>query len=403
MNGWKKRVGLMALVAVLCCGIAAGAEVTMKETVKGGKVVRREWVDDTGALAAGPEGYAYMTRSISGTTVTEKFFDAEGNPAIAPGGYYGQMLTCGNRHRLEEVVYLDEDGKKAECTEGYARLRIVYTSKGKVTAASYYDRNNDLVLVPGLGYASVRSEYRGSTVTKTTWMDADKNPVDTPQGYAALIQTVNKSHKVTSIRFEHADGSAAVCPEGWARCERELDAKGREVSAKYYDLSGQLMVLSGGYAYEERAWDGDDSCTVTRFDAGGNRIERAGGAAKVRQDFNEEGQLIRETCLDASGKVMADDEGIAVRTYLWDGEGHLVQVRFADASGRAAESRGGYAGYSETLDEDGFRSVRTYLNTEGKADNTAEGYSEIRYIYDGMRKLTAREYYDVNGTLVKTE
>ena len=94
---------------------------------------------------------------------------------------------------------------------------------------------------------------------------------------------------------------------------------------------------------------------------------------------------------------------IAIRPYLWDGAGHLVQVRFAAASGRAAESRGGYAGYSETLDEDGFRAVRTYLNTEGKATDTAEGYSEIRYVYDGMRKLSAREYYDVNGILVKTE
>ena len=403
MKVWRKRIGMIAALALLLCMFAAVAEPTMKETVKGGKVVRREWTDESGALTPGPEGYAYMTRSISGTTVTEKFYDAEGNPVMVTGGYYGQMLTYGNRHRLEEVVYLDQDGRKAECAQGYARLRIVYTSKGMVTSAGYYDRNNDLVMVPGLGYAAVRSEYRGSAATKTTYLDDQKRPVDIPQGYAVRIQTVNKSNRITSIRFEHADGSPAVCAEGWASCKRELDKKNREVSIKYYDLAGQLIIQDGGYAYEEREWDGDDSCTLSRYDASGNRITLAGGAEKIRQDYSKDGQIIRETCLNATGKANPDDEGVAVRTYLYDGEGHLVQTRFADASGRATMSRGGYAGYSETLDADGFRTVRTYVDTEGKAVNTAEGYSEIRYVYDASRQITAREYYDVNGTLIKKD
>lgn len=393
---------ILALV-LLACTAGAWAEPEMKETVKGGKVVRREWRDDSGALTTGPEGYAYMTRGISGTTVTEKFYDAEGNPVMMAGGYYGQMLTYGNRHRLEEVIYLDKSGNRAECSAGYARLKIVYTSKGLVTSASYYDRANDPVTVPSLGYASVRSEYRGSTVTKTTWMDENKHPVDTPLGYAVKIQTVNKSNRITGISFEHADGSAALCPEGWASCKRELDQKGREVSVKYFDLSGQLFSPDGEYAYEERKWDGDRNCTVSRYDAAGSAVAMPGGAAKLRQEFNKAGQVIRETCLNAQGRTMEDSEGIAVRNYTYDENGRLLKVLFADALGRAAVSRGGFAGYSETLDGEGFRNARTFLDTAGKPTDTAEGYSEIRYIYDQSRKITAREYYNTNGALVKTE
>ena len=112
------------------------------------------------------------------------------------------MLTYGNRHRLEEIVYLNENGQKANCAAGYARLKIAYNSNGGVTALGYYGENGGLVMVPSLGYAALKSEYRGKILTKTTWLDEKKNPVDTSLGYAVLIQTVNKNNKLTGIRFE---------------------------------------------------------------------------------------------------------------------------------------------------------------------------------------------------------
>ena len=126
MKTGKIRIAawLTACFLLLCC--AAGAEATLKETTRGGKVVRLEWQDENGAMTTGPEGYAYATRNYSGTTITEKYFTAAGQPAAATGGYYGRMLTYGNRHRLEEIVYLNENGQKANCAAGYARLKIAY-------------------------------------------------------------------------------------------------------------------------------------------------------------------------------------------------------------------------------------------------------------------------------------
>ena len=101
------------------------------------------------------------------------------------------MLSFGIRLRLEEIVYLYVNGQKANCAAGYARLKIAYNSNGGVTALGYYGENGGLVMVPSLGYAALKSEYRGKILTKTTWLDEKKNPVDTSLGYAVLIQTVN--------------------------------------------------------------------------------------------------------------------------------------------------------------------------------------------------------------------
>ena len=402
MKTGKIRIAawLTACFLLLCC--AAGAEATLKETTRGGKVVRLEWQDENGAMITGPEGYAYATRNYSGTTITEKYFTAAGQPAAATGGYYGRMLTYGNRHRLEEIVYLNENGQKANCAAGYARLKIAYNSNGGVTALGYYGENGGLVMVPSLGYAALKSEYRGKILTKTTWLDEKKNPVDTSLGYAVLIQTVNKNNKLTGIRFEHADGSAAVCPEGWASCKRELDKNGREFSVKYYDLSGKMIRLNSGYAYEEKTWDGDRTCTIARFDESGNPVPAGNGYTLLKQEFSK-GLLIRETCLDANGKTVEDLTGTAIRTYTWDEDGRLSQVRYADAQSVPALNSEGCAGYSEMVDGDGFRIARTYLGTDGKPVNTAGGYSEIRYLYNENGQLRGTEYYDVNGVLVKAE
>ena len=399
----KKKILAGLAAALMLAGALGGATAEWEEQVKGGKVVRRTWKDETGATALAPEGYAVVTRSISGTSVTEKFFDAEGQPVRTAGGYCARVLTYGNRHRLEEVVYLDENGDRTECTAGYARMRTVYTSVGDVKTTSYYDAGNSLVTVRSLGYAQLKNEYRGSTLTSSTYLDADKKPVDTPMGYAVMIQSVNKKNQVTGIRFEHADGSPAACAEGWAVMKRELDKKNREVSRKYYDLAGNMTDRGLGYAYEMKSWDSDRVCVISRYDLQDQRIPMGSDYTSLRQETNKAGQVIKETYLDAGGAVRENTEGVATRRYAYDDQGRLTKVTFEGSRGDATECRSGYGGYEEKLDEDGFLVSRVYLSKGGSPVNTAAGYSEIRYAYDRNHQLTATEYYDRNGNLIRQE
>ena len=172
---------------------------------------------------------------------------------------------------------------------------------------------------------------------------------------------------------------------------------------KYYDLAGNLMPVGGSYAYEVKTWSGDQAYTLDRYDATGQRVPAGDGYASLKREYNKNDQLIRETCLDASGRVCEDATGVAVRSYSYDGEGRFSEVRYEDERGNAALNRMGCAGYTEKLDGDGFRISRVFFGTDGKPVNTADGYSEIRFLYVGSRRIAKTEYYDVNGALIRAE
>ena len=331
-----RKAGAALLAAALLFGTAGVGVAEWEEETKNGKTSRRIWTDANGEIALSPEGYAIVAMSYSGTSVTEKYYDADGNPAQAVGGYYGRILTYGNKHRLEEIVYLDANWEKAACAEGYARVRISYTSAGGVTQAGYYDEANHLMIVPSLGYAQVKNDYRGTTLTKTTYLDAEKQPVDTPLGYAVMNQNVNRSNRVTGISFEHADGSPAVGPEGWAVMERELDKKNRETSRKYYDLSGAMTDRGLGYAYETKKWESDRVCVISRYSLENQQVPMGAGYVSLRRETNRDGQVIRETFLDETGAVQENTEGVASRKYTYDDGDRMVRVTFEADTAKSA-------------------------------------------------------------------
>ena len=171
---------------------------------------------------------------------------------------------------------------------------------------------------------------------------------------------------------------------------------------RYYDLAGNPVTLFDGYAYEVRSWAGDQTCTVVRYGADGNRVT-SGGYSMIKMEFDGEERLVRESCLDETSKPVEDSSGISVREYKYDEKGRLNEVRFKNADGLPSLSIAGYAGYVENLDSDGFRVSRVFLGTDGKPVNTSEGYSEIRTLYDENRQISGMEYYDINGLLIRAE
>ena len=67
--------------------------------------------DENGNPAAGPGGYAEVRYTYGSSTVTEYYYDAEGNPCEAAGGYYGRTVTKDGKGQVKSIEYLGEDGK----------------------------------------------------------------------------------------------------------------------------------------------------------------------------------------------------------------------------------------------------------------------------------------------------
>ncbi len=400
MKTGKILAALAAAICLMVFAVQVKADVQKQETEKYGKITEIRWVDETGAPAPGPDGYARVTYKYEGSEITERYYSVEGLPYRAAGGYCGKTVTRDSKRRITGIVYLDESGQKAENDLGYARVRIDYTSFSEVKYLSFYGAGKSPVLVPSLGYASVKTEFRGKTMTRRTWLDEKGNPIDTPKGYAAQVQRVNKKNQVLGVSFEHADGSPATCEDGWSSCANELDEAGRVLSVKYYTADGSLTDRGAGYAWERTEYREGNETRITRYDLNGELTEAPGGYSTLCQVWQEE-KIVRETFLNAEGQRILNRDGVGAIRYTYDHAGRVTQVSYEDLNGAPCLCQNGYCGYRDTLDDNGQITSRVFLGADGLPMDLAAGYSEIRYAFDEAGTLLNTRYFNSNGIQVE--
>ena len=401
MNMLKRLTVTVLAAAIFCTAFlipAAKAEITRVETKENGRVVRAVWQDSAGNTVTGPDGYAEIQYKYGRGIVSEQYFDENGAPAAARGGYYRKMTTRDGKNRVTEIAYQNEKGELMLNSDGYARVTMTYTSFGGMTYLRYFGTDKRKVTVPSLGYAAIETEYSGKSIVSRTWVNEDGKPVDNKQGFAVMKQKLNKSYQPIRTWFEHADGTPAMGPDGWSRCERERDKKGRETSVKYYDAAGTITDRGAGYAWEETRYDGSNR-VITRFGLDGQVIPVAGNAVAVRYRMRDD-QVTAESYLNAEGALTDGPLGVCTVAYEYDPDGRIETVRYQNASGENVLCSLGYAGYRETRDTDGTVVSRVYLGTDGRAMEIPGGYAEERYIYNSIKELTGTRKYDLSGNIV---
>ena len=208
-----KRLTVTVLAAAIFCTSflipAAGAETTRVETTENGRVVRTVWQDSAGNTVTGPDGYAEIQYKYGRGVVTEQYFDENGAPTAARGGYYRKKTTRDGKNRITEIAYQNEKGELMLNSDGYARVTMLYTSFGGMTFLRYFGTGRKKVTVPSLGYAEIATVYTGKAVTSRTWNDVNSQPVDI-RGYASMKQKLNKNYQPVRTWYEHADGRPAT-------------------------------------------------------------------------------------------------------------------------------------------------------------------------------------------------
>ncbi len=395
-----RRLTVLTAVLVLAASCCL-AETKLVDTVKSGKLSRQTWTDENGNTVNGPDGYAYTVFTYSKGQVTERYFTADDQPFRMTGGYYGRIISRGMKNRIEEIVYLDENGKQAMTDSGYARVTMAYTSKGDLTRLNYFNAANKPTVNTDLGYATLENEYRGRTLTRSAFLDENRRPVDAAAGYAEKTVSVTKKNNIRGITYKHANGKPATCEEGWSSCDITLDKKERETARKYYDENGNLIAGADGVAWEEKKYEKDNIYTVTAYDLNGAPVVRPQGCTGLRLELDKEERIVRESYLDAAGNPVRNADGAGATRFGYDSDGRLTQVIYEDLDGNVALNGQGIAGYTDTLDANGFLVSRVYLGENGAAKECLEGWSEIRYTRAADGTLTQTAYYRVDGTQVK--
>lgn len=405
LNRIRRWTALAAAALMLAAPTALSrAEVMAEKTEMRGKVTQITWKDENGSVTAGPEGYAEIRYAYDKSDTTEKYYDAEGAPYQTAGGYYGRIMTRDGRGNISSVTYLDENGKMAVNSLGYARVMYKYFSSREEREVIYCGADGKTpVIVPSLGYAQMETKHSGNTLIGRVYKDPKGNPIDTPAGYATLkIQLSKKNAAPIKIEYLHADDSRATGPDGWSYCMMERDARGKLMKTEYFDVQGYL-TRAGGCAREEYTYGKDNLVTVSRFDAEGNRIPYDGAAVSVCRRMKGE-KVLEETFLNEAGEPVALSAGYTSVSYTYNANGDLEMTQYRDAAGNKATCKQGYSAIRETRNAEGQLISRQYLDiSEQPVNNNVSGVSEERYEYDEDGRLTGVQKYDSQGNLVVSD
>ena len=246
-----------------------------------GNEVRTEFVDESGAVTyAADAGYAIKTVTDTGTGISERFYDENGNPIRRWHLAYSEIIhEYDEQGRLIRNSLLGEDGELFIDTDGYAVEERSYNGNSQLWKVRYLDAEGNPVCTPAFGYGREYEYDENGNESRIVHVDLNGNPMMTSRGYALMVRT-----------YYSPEG-----PEGR-----------RAVKEFYFDEQGKPVSLASGEygVYKEFDSNGQNS-VLTYLNADGNPTASVMGYATVMYTYYANNSVATERYFDAEGKPFA--------------------------------------------------------------------------------------------------
>ncbi|MBR2823409.1 MAG: hypothetical protein IKE24_06975, partial [Clostridia bacterium] len=369
----------------------------MERTYKNGRFVKDAYYGADGELCAGPKGYAYVELEYDNgenKPTREAYFDAQGQPYRMAGGYYILTRKYAQKSRVTEEAYYDAEGNPTLCNDGYHQIRTTYRTDGKITQRFYVGLDGKWMVHPTLGYASYGNEYDGKRISRTTYYDENKKPMDCAEGYAK-VEYLYKDKKPTETRYFHADGSLAIGPDGYARVVYTTDKDGNILTEVYYGADGEPGCNSEGVFEAHYTYEGTRKSSEAYFRDGEPAVTED-GVHMIRYEYNGDGKVTREAYLGMEEQPVLCADGYAVRETEYLSNGKVAANRYYDEKNQLVLTPGKTYAYQLTeYSEDGDSYTLTQYDTENQAIQV-DGYFAQICTLDEAGRVIRTAYLDEN-------
>ena len=218
----------------------------------------------------------------------------------------------------------------------------------------------------------------------------------------------------------------------------KYDEKGRFMESTYIDLNGNPHGNKNGLTIKVAEYDEDDNCIKTmyltadrkpshdgnnvavvnlEYDKYGNRTMEYYtdilGKAAIRTDiglsgmmyeYDEEGHLIRETCIDTDKKPTFCSAGYVYMVMKYDQNGYDNETAFYDDKDNLVDIAGSAMNYARRVDvndQKGHGIENTYYDKTGKRVESSDGVSKFVWEYDSIGNSIKESYFDKNDKPAK--
>jgi hypothetical protein len=273
--------------------------------------IERRWFQDAQSKPmkdfSGVDGEE-LTLNAAGFPTAITNLDATGAHIKDNSGAIQYNRTLDNHNRVVSSQRLGLFGSPITDDSGYFERRWVYDDQGHVVELSNSDDHGNL-LNDDNGVALIRTSYTiypDSMQTIDSYFDASSLAAEEKRtGVHRLQRTYDKRGFLVDESYFDATGApTSVRDDRVHERKYTFDDLGNEVMEEYFDVNGRPVGIRGSdiakivYKFDaknlvsEKIFYGDD---------GTPQINPNVGAARVRQEYDEHGTLVRRVFLDGLG------------------------------------------------------------------------------------------------------
>lgn len=265
---------------------------SLKEVVsQSGNVERIDYFNKEGTITeAADKNYATCIKTTNGISVLEEFFDAKGEPAKQPSGYYAILREFDENEHNYRITYLGRNHEPITITAGYSICLRQFNQDGLLVKEQYLDVDGNPTKTDLYGYGCLRNYDENGRVVLVTYINENGEPVVTRLGYATLRRTFygegSFAGKVENEFYFDAYEQPIALSHGEYGAHKEYDEYGREIGITYLAVDGNPMVTKDGYTTVKRTFYPNDTIrTEMYFDVVGNPVALSQGQyGELRKD-----------------------------------------------------------------------------------------------------------------------
>ncbi|MBR4607578.1 MAG: VanZ family protein [Lachnospiraceae bacterium] len=258
----------------------------------------------------------FIQKTKKENTVLVEYFDGEGKPEKQLGDYFAFLKEQDEEGNDIKTTYLGIEKQPINTVWGYGMVTRTYDEEGHKVSERYFDKNGEPVIFVS-GYHEVVNLYENDRNVLSTYLDEHENPIISELGYAILRRTYYDEKPIVGkvayeYYFDESDKPIAVS-RGQFGIHNEYDEDGQLVAITYLDADGNAMRNNLGYAMIKKTYYENGSLdTETYYDEYGKPMALTNGQYGVKW---VNGQMVD---IDSNGRQM-----FALRNHL---HGHLISV-----------------------------------------------------------------------------
>lgn len=352
-------------------------------------------------------GIRYQYNS-KGQIIETQFIGIDGNPRGNKKGLCVKKFEYNSNDNCVAAYYLTVDGAASDDGMGRCRYKFEHDEYGNRIAEYYLALDGSPSTKNDSGCAGVKYYYdeQGNN-TKTVYVDIDGNKFMTTSGYSVTNAEFDDNGYVVKRTFEDANGNLTeVVNDGdtYGIIKLEHNKDGQLTSMRYFDVLGEPITLSSGNHGVLYKYDEVGNCILTSaIDANGNICKANGYYAQTSHKYDDRNREVERTYLNPDGTASTNNEGISAIRYTFDLRGNNTKIECLDVKGKLAMSAKMFACLTTEYDDFGNR-IKVSLYDENmklcNSGSTAMGIFEYDH---STNQCVLQKYYDQSQKLVYSE